>query len=251
MNVDRIDYVVVRENIEGLYASRDGGCVVSDQVAVDSLVITRSGTERIVETAFRLAGSRSGRPCDGKRMVTCVDKANVLGSYAFFRRVFDEVAARHTDVQAEHVYIDAMTIYQVLRPSEFDVVVAENMFGDIISDLAGATVGSLGMAPSADVGDRRGLFQPVHGSAPDIAGTGTANPAAAILSSAMMLEWLADRNDDADARSAGGRIRAGVETVIANRSVLTPDLGGTASTDAFGSAVAAEIAKNGPWHMPT
>jgi 3-isopropylmalate dehydrogenase len=176
-------------------------------------------------------------------VVTCVDKANVLRSYAFFRRIFDEVASRHTEILANHVYIDAMTAYQILRPWEFDVVVAENMFGDIISDLSGATVGGLGLAPSADVGDDHGLFQPAHGSAPDIAGAGRANPAAAILSAAMMLDWLADRHSDEDARIAARRITDSVDTVLAQGVSLTPDLGGSASTADLGSSVAEEIVK--------
>jgi 3-isopropylmalate dehydrogenase len=236
-----IDYVVVRENVEGLYASRGGGCSVQDQVTVDSLIVTRRGTERIVERAFALAASRSGRPSDGKRVVTCVDKANVLRSYAFFRGVFDEVAARHPDIATDHVYVDAMTTYQVLRPWDLDVLVAENMFGDIISDLSGATVGGLGMAPSADVGDAHGLFQPAHGSSPDIAGTGRANPTAAVLSAAMMLDWLADRRGDEEARQAADRIRGAVEGVLAAGALLTPDLGGSATTEEMGTAFAKAV----------
>ena len=114
----------------------------------------------------------------------------MLKSYAFFRALFDEVAADYPDIQAEHAYVDAMTMYLVQRPGHYDVVVAENMFGDILSDLAAATVGGLGMAPSGDIGDHYGLFQPSHGTAPDIAGKGIANPLATILSAGLMLEWL-------------------------------------------------------------
>ncbi|MGE5849058.1 MAG: isocitrate/isopropylmalate dehydrogenase family protein, partial [Candidatus Methylomirabilota bacterium] len=187
-----IDYVILRENTEGLYASRGGGIRVGNQVATDSMVITRAGTERIVRYAFHLALTRRGAPADGKRRVTCVDKANVLKSMAFFRQVFDEVAREFPGIETDHAYVDAMTLYMVQRPLRFDVVVAENMFGDIISDLAAGTIGGMGLAPSADVGDAYGVFQPSHGTAPDIAGKGIANPIAQILSAGMMLTWLSD-----------------------------------------------------------
>ena len=145
---DRIDYVILRENTEGLYASRGAGVLVGGHVATDTLVVTRPGVLRICRQAFELARRRRGAPRDGVRRVTLVDKANVLKSYAFFRALFDEVAADYPDVEAEHAYVDAMTMYLVQRPGHYDVVVAENMFGDILSDLAAATVGGLGMAPS-------------------------------------------------------------------------------------------------------
>ncbi len=232
-----IDYVVVRENVEGLYASRGGGCAVRDEVVVDSLVVTREGTRKIVEAAFRLARTRKGRPRDGRSQVTCVDKSNVLRSYAFFRKVFDDTAAAWPEIGRDYAYVDAMTAYQVLRPWDFDVVVAENMFGDIISDLSAATVGGLGMAPSADVGDAHGLFQPAHGSAPDIAGRNRANPAATILSAAMMLSWLADRHGDTGAAGAAAAIEAAVASALADGSALTVDVGGGAGTREAGTAV--------------
>ncbi|MEU1964452.1 isocitrate/isopropylmalate dehydrogenase family protein [Micromonospora sediminicola] len=234
-----VDYVVVRENVEGLYASRTGGCNVREEVATDTIVITATGTRKVTEQAFRLAGKRAGRPRDGRRTVTCVDKANVLASYAFFRRVFDRVAEGHPDIGAEHVYVDAMTAYQVQQPDMFDVVVAENMFGDIISDLAAATVGGLGLAASGDVGDRHALFQPAHGSAPTIAGKGVANPIATVLSAAMMLDWLADRHADPAAAEVARLIEDAVGDVLAEGRVRTPDLGGTAGTVEVGAAIVA------------
>lgn len=236
-----IDYVVVRENVEGLYASRDGGTKVRDEVATDTMVITREGTQKIVNYAFKLAQKRSGRPLDGKSMVTCVDKSNVLASYAFFRSVFDDVAAGYPDVGRDYAYVDAMTLYQVLSPQNYDVVVSENMFADIISDLSSATVGGLGVAPSGDVGERYGLFQPAHGSAPTIAGQGIANPVAMILSTAMMFDWLADQHNDEAARRAGLAITGAVESALGDKSSLTPDLGGTMSTKGFGDAVVAAM----------
>lgn len=238
-----IDYVILRENTEGLFASQGGGAKVGDHVAVDSMVITRPGTERIARWAFRLSERRRGAPADGKRRVTCVDKANVFKSLAFFRKIFDEVAQEFPGVQTEHAYIDAMTMYMVQRPSHFDVVVCENLFGDITSDLGAGTVGGLGVAPSADIGDTVGLFQPSHGTAPDIAGKGIANPIAQILSARMMLEWLADRKKDAQLEQAARAIEAAVEQTLADRRNHTADLGGAAKTPAVGDAVAKAIVK--------
>lgn len=237
----RIDYVVVRENVEGVYASRTGGTNVRGEVATDTIVITERGTRKVTEQAFRIAETRSGRPRDGARSVTCVDKANVLSSYAFFRSVFDEVADAHPAIGRDHVYVDAMTAFQVLQPDRFDVVVAENMFGDIISDLAAATVGGLGLAASGDVGDHHGLFQPAHGSAPDIAGTGVANPLATVLSAAMMLDWLGDRHGDDAALGAARRIGAAVDLVLERGQALTPDLGGHARTTDVTEAIVAAL----------
>ncbi len=236
-----IDYVILRENTEGLYASRGGGVRVGDQVATDTMVITRAGTERIVRHAFRLAQGRRGAPADGVRRVMCVDKANVLTSMAFFRQVFDEVAQEFPGIAAERVYVDAMTLHMVQRPQRFDVVVAENMFGDILSDLGAATVGGMGLAPSADVGEAHGLFQPSHGTAPDIAGKGIANPIGQILSAALMLDWLGDRHTDAQANAAARAIEAAVTTVLADPRHHTADLGGHASTSAAGAAIASAV----------
>ncbi len=240
-----IDYVILRENTEGLYASRGGGIRVGDHTATDTMVITRARTERIARYAFRLARRRAGAPADGTRRVSCVDKASVLLSMAFFRRVFDDVAREFPDVAADHVYVDAMTVQMVQRPQRLDVVVAENMFGDILSDLGAATAGGMGLAPSADVGDAHGLFQPSHGTAPDIAGKGIANPIAQILSAAMMLEWLGERHGDDRARAAGRAIEAVVAKALADSTCHTADLGGRASTVAVGDAIAATVRETG------
>jgi len=233
-----IDYVIVRENVEGLYASRGGGTNLRDEVATDTLVITRKGTEKIVKYAFELAKRRNGAPVDGKRRVTCVDKSNVLRSYAFFRKVYDDVAADYQEIERDYAYIDAMALWQVQRPEFYDVVVAENMFGDIISDLGAGTVGGMGMAPSGDIGDKHGLFQPAHGSAPTIAGKGIANPIATILSGSMMLEWLGIRHNDNIALNAAKRIEAAVRDVLEKDNILTQDIGGNARTSEIGDAIA-------------
>ncbi len=236
-----IDYVIMRENTEGLYASRGGGVRLGDEMAVDSMVITRKGTERIVKYAFEVANQRKGAPRDRKKRVTCVDKANVLKSQAYFREIYNGVAEGYPDTERDYAYVDAYTVHQIARPDLYDVVVAENMFGDIISDLAAGTIGGLGLAPSADVGDRYGVFQPSHGTAPDIAGQGIANPIAQILSASMMLTWLGERNDDADAIAAAAAIDDAVGRVLNSKSSHTGDLGGNAKTLDVGDAVASEL----------
>jgi len=225
-----IDYVILRENGEGLYASRGGGTVLRNEVATDMLVITRKGTERIARVAFELARKRNGAPADGKRRVTVCDKANVLRSYAFFRQVCVNVAKEYPDVEREFARVDALTAYLVTRPSHYDVIVAENMFGDIISDLAAATVGGLGISPTAEIGDTHGYFQAAHGSAPDIAGKGIANPIGTILSGALMLEWLSEKHGDRYLAETAGKIRNAVERLLADGVIRTRDLGGTATT---------------------
>jgi 3-isopropylmalate dehydrogenase len=234
-----IDLVVVRESTEGLFASRGKGVVENDSVARDTMVITRKGSERVHEFAFRLAEKRKKAGKPGR--VTCVDKANVFASLAFFRKVFDEVAARHPGIEARHHYVDAAALDLVRRPWDFDVMVTENMFGDILSDQTAALVGGMGVAPSADLGDRHGLFQPCHGSAPDIAGQGKANPTACILSAAMMLDWLAARAGNAALGEAARRIERAVDATFASGRVRPCELGGRDGTAAIRDAVLANL----------
>ena len=189
--------------------------------------ITRAGSQRVVRAAFRQAMHR-------RKRVALVDKANVLPSIAFFRQVFDEVASDFPEVDAERVYVDAAALYLVTQPRRFDVLVTENMFGDILSDLLAGLVGGMGMAPSADIGDRYAVFQPSHGSAPDIAGKGIANPVAAILSAAMMLEWLGET-------SAAGRIQSAVRIVFRDRAARTRDMGGSLDTTEMTDAIIAVL----------
>ena len=236
-----IDYVIVRENSEGLYAARGAGALLREEVAVDTLVQTRKGVARIVRFAFELARKRNGAPADGRRRVTCCDKANVLRSYAFFRKVFDEVAADYPDIDTEYVLVDAMTVHLVNRPDHFDVIVTENMFGDILSDLAAATIGGMGMAPSAELGDGIGFFQASHGSAPDIAGKGVANPYGTILAAALMLRRLDDRHGDPRLGHAADRIEAAVEAALADPTLRSRDIGGEATTKAIVAALRARL----------
>ncbi|KMO13586.1 isocitrate/isopropylmalate dehydrogenase family protein [Methylobacterium platani] len=237
-----IDYVVVRENTEGLYASRGAGVVLRDEIASDSLVVTRKGTERVARFAFDLAARRSGAPRDGRRRVTVCDKANILRSYAFFRRICDEVHAGYPDIAIDYAYADAITVHMLKRPDFYDVIVAENMFGDIISDLGAATVGGMGISPSGEIGDGHALFQGAHGSAPDIAGQNAASPVATILSGAMMLRWLGDRKGDASLGAAADRVEAAVATTLREGRAVPRDLGGRASCTEVTEAVRRALA---------
>jgi 3-isopropylmalate dehydrogenase len=224
----QIDYVIVRENTEGLYASRGAGVNLRGEVVTDTLVMTRLGVERIAKFSFDLARRRQGAPRDHQRRVTVCDKANILKSYAFFRAVCTEVAQSYADVELDYAYADAITVHMLKKPDFYDVIVAENMFGDIISDLGAGTVGGLGMAASAELGVHHGLFQGAHGSAPDIAGQDLASPVATILSGALMLRWLADRHGDAALHLAADRVEAAVEAALANGDAIPGDQGGHA-----------------------
>jgi len=222
-----LDFVVVRENTEGLYAPLRGtlkrGGV--DELAVDVRVITRRGAERVSRFSFELAKSRGrGAPEDGKLRVTCVDKSNLLEGCQLFRRVFQEVAEGYPEVEADYAYVDAWTLWCLRRPSYYDVVVTANMFGDIISDLGAALQGGLGMAAGGNIGDRHAMFEPVHGSAPRLAGKGRANPIASILAGKMMLEWLGWRHGDQRCLEASQAIEQAVVAVLREGRVRTYDL---------------------------
>jgi 3-isopropylmalate dehydrogenase len=191
-----IDLVILRESTEGLFysAAVHGRSEVIDNREVrDVLRITRDTSEKLHRFGFELARKRKQRGSLGK--LTCVDKANVFTSMAFFRQIYDEIAPGYTDIATDYNYVDAQALDLIRRPWEFDVLVTENMFGDILSDLAAGLVGGMGMAACAEIGDETGLFQPAHGSAPDIMGEDKANPLAAILSGALMLEYLALKTD--------------------------------------------------------
>ena len=230
-----IDFVLVRESTEGLFFSQGAGVVTKDE-ARETLVITRDISEKLFRFTFELAHTRkaSGR---GPGRVTCVDKANVFRAFAYFRELFDAEAAKHPDLTADHAYVDAMALWMVQKPWDFDVLVTENMFGDILSDLGAGLMGGLGLAPSADIGLDHAVFQPCHGSAPDIAGQGVANPFAMISSAAMMLDWLAIKFDNDEMLADGRRLREAVDQVVGAGQVLTRDLGGSATTEMAATAV--------------
>ncbi len=230
-----IDFVLIRESTEGLFFTQGAGEVSEDE-ARETLLITREVSEKLFRFAFELAQNRK-RTGRGRGRVTCVDKANVFRAFAFFRSMFDAEAAHHPELQADHAYVDATALWMVQKPWEFDVLVTENMFGDILSDLGAGLMGGLGLAPSADIGLNHAVFQPCHGSAPDIAGQGIANPFAMILSAAMMLEWLGLTHDNPALSKDGERLREAVEEVTANGQNLTRDLGGTAGTQDAAASV--------------
>ncbi|MEY9284219.1 isocitrate/isopropylmalate dehydrogenase family protein [Bradyrhizobium yuanmingense] len=228
-----IDLVVIRESTEGLFASMGKG-VVTHEDARETMVITRKTSERLFEFSFRLAERRKARGKPGS--LACVDKANVFKAFAFFRRIFDEAAKRHPDVKTDHLYVDACSAMLVKRPWDFDVMVMENMFGDIVSDITASLIGGLGMAPSADIGDKYAVFQPCHGTAPDIMGQGKANPTGMILSAAMMLDWLADKHGVESAAEAGAIIERAVDQVYAG-GIKPMEFGGGSGTADITKAV--------------
>ena len=235
----KIDFVLLRESTEGLFASRGKGVVRGDREAEDCMLITRAGSERLFQFAFELANGRRREGYPGE--LTCVDKANVFRSMAFFRQIFDEVAERYPGTTAKHMYVDAAALNMVRAPWNLDVLVTENMFGDILSDLGAGLMGGMGMAPSADIGDRHAVFQPCHGSAPDIAGQGLANPVAMILSAAMLLRWLAGRHDRPDLLQVAGRLESAVDAALMQPGNLPVELGGEANTDRITDAILAEL----------
>ena len=230
-----IDLVVVRENTEGEYADVGGFQYRghSAEIGVQTAVFTRRGCERVIRYAFELARERGG-----KGRVTSVTKSNAQGyGMVVWDDAFSAEAARHLDIETESLLVDAACMEFIRRPESFDVVVGSNLFGDILTDIAGAITGSIGLSASGNIDPERrfpSMFEPVHGSAPDIAGRGIANPMAAVLSGAMMLRHLGEGD-------AAGAIETAVLGVLADGSALTPDLGGGASTREVGDAIVAAV----------
>jgi tartrate dehydrogenase/decarboxylase/D-malate dehydrogenase len=228
-----IDLVVVRENSEGEYVDNGGITALGTphEVAVQTAVHTRRGVERILRFSFELARTR-------RRRLAMITKSNAQRfAYVLWDTVFAEMAPQYPDVTTEKLHIDAATLELVRRPHTFDVAVGSNLFGDILSDLTGGITGSLGLNPSANLDPERrspSLFEPVHGSAPDIAGRGIANPTGAVLSAAMMLEWLGEQ-------SAAATLRVAVERALA-AGHLTPDVGGTLTTAEMTRRIAEQLA---------
>ena len=228
-----IDFVLIRESTEGLFASMGKG-VVTDDEARETLVVTRDKTERLFDFSLKLTERRKQRGRPGR--LTLVDKANVFKAFNWQRAIFAERQLKFPGVKTDLLYVDACAAMMVKKPWDFDVMVMENMFGDILSDLAAGLVGGLGIAPSADIGDTHAVFQPCHGTAPDIMGQGKANPTAMFLSAAMMLDWLADKHDHAPAADAAQRLERAVDKAYA--SGLKPmEYGGSDGTAAIAKAV--------------
>jgi 3-isopropylmalate dehydrogenase len=229
-----IDLVLVRESTEGLFYARGRGIVEPDAV-LDTMKITRAGTARVCDFALQLARQRKA---EGRRgHVTSVDKANVFASMAFWREIFEDRARAFPDITIENAYVDAMALNLVIKPWQYDVLVTENMFGDILSDLIAALVGGMGMAPSADIGDRHAVFQPAHGTAPDIAGQGIANPTAMLLSVALMLEWLSVRHADVALADGAHAIETAVRRAFETGAVRPCEFGGASGTTDITRAV--------------
>jgi len=241
-----IDIVFVRENTEDLYAPIRGSLTRADleEVAIDVKIVTRKGSERVVRKAFELCRSRSrGAPADGKKRVTCVDKSTVLASCALFRKVYDEVAEEYPEIERDYALIDAWTQWAIRRPEYYDVIVTTNMFGDIITDMMAPVQGGLGVAPSAEVGDRHGMFRPIHGSAPRYYGQFVVNPIATVLSAGMLLDWLGDQHNDPSAKDAAERIERAVDLNLREGKVRTYDLGGSSKTYEVGDDISEKILK--------
>ena len=241
----QIDFVLIREQSEGLFYGRlypEHQPPANDNEAFDLGRITRAGSERLFDFAFKLARQRrEANPAKGR--VTCVDKANVLNSMAFFHKIYWEKAKLNPDIAADHCYVDAMALNLVKRPWDYDVIPTENQFGDILSDLAAGLIGGLGMSPSGDIGDRHGLFQPSHGTAPDIAGQGKANPTAMILSAAMMLEWLGQKHAMPEATKEAARLTRAVDAAFATGRLHSCEQGGKDGSRAITDAIIGALAK--------
>jgi 3-isopropylmalate dehydrogenase len=222
-----VDIVIFRENTEGLYVGVGGQMKrgTPDEVALQEDVNTRKGVERIIRAAFEYARTKQ------RRKVTLTDKANAMEHVGeLWRRVFKEVGSEYSDIKTDAVYVDALAMNMILRPADYDVIVAPNLFGDILSDVAAALVGGLGLAPSANLHPgRAGLFEPVHGSAPPLVGTNRANPLAAVLTAALLVEQLGHAAVARDIERAVAEAVASGET--------TPDLGGSLGTDAVGDRI--------------
>jgi 3-isopropylmalate dehydrogenase len=229
-----VDILIVRELVGGLYFGARG--TREDGTVFDTCEYHPRQVERIVRRGFKLAESRRG-------LLTSVDKANVLETSRLWRRVVDEMAPEFPNVRVEHMLVDNAAMQLATTPQQFDVIVTENMFGDILSDLAAAVTGGLGMAPSASLSDGGpGIFEPVHGSAPDLAGRGLANPAAMLRSTVLLLEHGLARPEEAQV------LNRAIEVALV--SSPTADLGGTATTAEFGAAVREQLAVDGAAFAP-
>lgn len=237
---EKMDMVVVRENTEGFYADRNmfmgsGEFMPTEDLALSVRKITREGSRRIARQAFQLAARR-------RKKVTVVHKANVLkvSDGLFLHEVMEEAKA-YPDIEVEELIIDAATAHLIRRPADFDVLVTTNMYGDILSDEAAELSGGLGLGGSINAGDNVAIAQAAHGSAPDIAGQGKANPSALMVSVAMLMDWMGNKNSSNNLIDAAAALQVAVGETLAEREMRTSDLGGTGTTSMFGDAVAAKV----------
>lgn len=226
---DNVDLITVRENTEGAYLAEGQEVSADGETAFSGTRITRKGSERIVRYAFELARSV------GRKKVTSVHKANIIKSTSgLFLNVAREVAAQYPDIEFQEMIVDNCCMQLVMRPEQFDVIVTTNLFGDIISDLCAGLVGGLGLAPGANIGKDAAIFEAVHGTAPDIAGQGKANPCALLLAAAQMLDHIGQPEN-------AERLRKAIVATMEAKDSLTGDLGGTGTTMSFAKAIATRL----------
>ena len=236
---DKVDMVIIRENTEGLYSGI--GEKTADK-ATDLRVITRHASERVIVKAFELSRQRGkGAPGDGKKRVTCIAKHNVLQGCRLFVEVFKEVGKRYPDVEGELAIVDAFSMFLLTQPERYDVCVTTNMFGDIVTDLGSVLQGGMGMAVGCNVGDDHAMFEPIHGSAPPLAGKDKANPMAMLLATGEALGWLATRFGDNRLARGHKAIEGAVAAIVARGAPLTADLGGSAGSKAVANAIRDEV----------
>ncbi len=244
-----VDMVIVRENTEDLYTPARGRLKRGGEteVVIDTRVITRKGTERILRCAFDIARARTrGAPEDGARRVTCVDKSNVLEGCRYFRETFDRLgAAEYPELERDYAYVDAFTQWLVRNPEHYNVAVAPNMMGDIITDLAAVLQGGMGFAAGGNLGTDHAMFEPIHGSSPKHAGKNQVNPFATFFAVEQMLRWLAGRHSDRRLTEQADRLESAVARVLAAGTARTYDQGGSATTEDAGNAVASAIRGEG------
>ncbi len=239
-----VDLVIVRENTEDLYTPVRGRLTRAGttEVAVDTRLITQKGAERVIRYAFELARQRSrGAPEDGVRRLTCVDKSNVLEGCRFFRETFDRVGGEFPEIERDYAYVDAFTQWLVRSPEHYNVVVAPNMMGDIITDLAAVLQGGMGFASGGNIGAEHAMFEPVHGSAPKYAGKNQVNPFATFFAVEQMLRWLGDHHSDRALTLQADRLEAAIARTLAGGRVRTYDQGGQVTTSEAGDRLAAAV----------
>jgi len=238
-SADKVDMIMIRENTEGLYSGI--GERTADR-ATDTRVITRKASERVIRKAFEVSKQRGkGAPADGKLRVTCIVKHNVLTGCRFFLDVFREVAKEFPGIEPDVAIVDSFAMFVLTQPERYDVCVTTNMFGDILTDLASVLQGGMGMAVGCNVGDDHAMFEPIHGSAPPLAGKDKANPLAMMLATGEMMGWLGNRHGDERLLRAKSATDAAAATLVERGDPLTSDLGGTSGSKAVAQAMRDEV----------
>jgi 3-isopropylmalate dehydrogenase len=247
---DCVDMVFVRENTEGMYSNMGGihSSGGQDVLATDVRLITRQASERVIRYAFELCAARDrGAPSDGKKRVTCIVKNNVLDGCRLFEKIFKEIGESYPDIEKELAIVDAFTQWLVTTPERYDVCVTTNMFGDIVTDLASVLQGGMGMAVGCNLGDDHAMFEPIHGSAPPLAGKDEANPMAMLLAAGEMFSWLGRRHSDDALTRAGAAVEQAVAEIVAAGKPLTADLVDSSEAARMSEVSAAVIDKVRAW----